>query len=347
MKKRLLVICLFVVTISFGQDLHYSQITSQPLYLNPGACGILDGWERVSLMQRTQWLGSATKFSTTSLGAEFNLGKSDKNDVAYYALGIQLYNDIGGDSDFGSRAANVTFNGILPTGKLGHTFALGMQMGYGSRTANLDNLQFMSQWDGVKFDDKIKVSDMNMKSYMRYIDANAGFFYMFDGGRSNMRRHEDFKIILGLGAYHLNRPVIQYITAKGDTLHRKFVLHGSILKDIDFTNWSVELNAAQFVQGPHRETMGGLLIRQRFGDGTKVTGVRQESFFGFGSYYRWKESVSPAVLVEHKGFKFSICYDITISTMRSLYGGSLEFSLMYSNLAYAAFKPRNRLYNRY
>ena len=349
MKKNLLVTFFvsLMVSCSYAQDLHYTQTTSNPLYLNPGACGILDGWERISMMYRNQWLGSATSFSTTSIGAECNMGKSPKNDVAYYAMGLMLYSDVGGDSDFGSKSATVTINGIIPTGKLGHTFALGVQTGYSSRTANLDNLQFMSQWDGVKFDDKVFVSDMNMKQFMRFIDANAGFYYLFDGGRSNMRRHEDFKLSLGLSGYHLNRPIIQYITAKGDTLHRKFILHGAIHKDIDFTNWSFELNAAQMVQGGHRETMGGVIVRQRFGDGTKVTGVRQEAFVGAGAYYRIGESVSPTILVEAKGFKFSMAYDINISPMTTLYTGSLEFCLMYQNLAYAAFKPRNRLYDRY
>ena len=85
------------------------------------------------------------------------------------------------------------------------------------------------------------------------------------------------------------------------------------------------------------------MLRRRFQNGTKVTGYSQDAYFGFGTYYRFKDAISPSITVDFKGFKFGVSYDVTVSSMRKAYtGGSLEFSLSYTNLSHALFKTRGR-----
>ena len=85
------------------------------------------------------------------------------------------------------------------------------------------------------------------------------------------------------------------------------------------------------------------MFRYRFKDGTKITGYSQDAYFGFGAYYRLKDALIPSFLIDWRGFKFGVSYDVTLSTMRKAYsGGSLEFSLSYTNLSHALFKSRNR-----
>jgi hypothetical protein len=97
------------------------------------------------------------------------------------------------------------------------------------------------------------------------------------------------------------------------------------------------------IQGPHLESIFGMMLRYRFQDGTKITGYSQDAYFGFGTYFRLNDAIVPSILVDWKGFKFGVSYDITVSTMRRAYGGgSLEFSLSYTNLNHALFKTRGR-----
>ena len=54
---------------------------------------------------------------------------------------------------------------------------------------------------------------------------------------------------------------------------------------------------------------------------------------------RVKDAIIPSIMVDYKGFKFGISYDATISKLRRAYGGgSLEFSLSFSNLHKGLFK---------
>lgn len=82
-------------------------------------------------------------------------------------------------------------------------------------------------------------------------------------------------------------------------------------------------------------------MRYRFNDGTKITGNFQDAYFGFGMYYRHKDAIAPTIQIDWKGFRFGASYDVTISSLRKAYkGGSLEFTLAYTNFSHALFKAR-------
>ncbi len=76
MKKTILYFFIGLVSLSVkGQDLHFAQSNQTPLFINPAAAGVFDGWERVIINHRNQWLGANTSFMTTAIGADINLGK--------------------------------------------------------------------------------------------------------------------------------------------------------------------------------------------------------------------------------------------------------------------------------
>ena len=101
------------------------------------------------------------------------------------------------------------------------------------------------------------------------------------------------------------------------------------------------VNAVQFVQGGHYESLLGVLLKYRLEGNTKLTGFRQDAFIGIGCYTRIKDAIIPAVMLDYKGFQFGISYDVTVSKLRQAYkGGSLEFSLAYTNRNTALFTKR-------
>jgi hypothetical protein len=54
---------------------------------------------------------------------------------------------------------------------------------------------------------------------------------------------------------------------------------------------------------------------------------------------RVKDAIIPSILVDYKGLKFGVSYDVTISNLKRAYGGgSVEFSLSFSNLNKGLFK---------
>lgn len=326
-----------------AQDLHFSQTSQTPLLVNPGAVGVFDGWERITVNHRNQWLGASTQFMSTAVAVDANLGKTRMNNKAYAGIGLMFFNDIGGDSRFGNTQGSVSLSGVIPMGGSGHTLAAGIQGGFGQRKADINSVTFMSQWDGAGFDPSIISGEQNTITSFSYIDASAGLYYMFDGGQSTFSRNNDFKFQLGVAGFHLNAPELKYTNGiVGERLHRKYVAHVRVIGEIAGSKWSVDGSAMQFIQGGHYETILGLMLRWRFENGTKMTGLSHNAYLGFGSYYRWGDAIVPSVNIEWRGFQFGVSYDITVSYLRKAYTGSLEFSLSYKNMHDSLFKTRKR-----
>lgn len=328
---------------AIAQDLHFTQTIQTPQLINPAATGVFDGWERAIINHRSQWLGSSTQFSSTAVAVDANLGKSTMNDQAHLGVGLMFFNDVGGDGKFGNQQAALTVSGILPMGGYGHTLSAGLQGGYGQRSVNAANLTFMSQWDGNGFDPTLLSGEGNLGNSFVYLDASAGLMYMYDGGSNTFSRNNDFKFQFGISGYHLNAPELRFNTGVSEErMNRKYVAHMRVIAEVAGSKWSVDASAAQFIQGGHYETILGGLMRYRFENGTKITGLSHDAFFGFGTYFRVKDALVPTVMMDWRGFQFGISYDVTVSKLRTAYTGSLEFSLSYVNRHDALFKVKRR-----
>jgi type IX secretion system PorP/SprF family membrane protein len=321
-----------------AQDFHFAQSEQMPLLINPATAGVFDGWERIGINHRTQWVNTGTQFLSTSIAADANLWKSTRRNTAHAGVGILFYNDVAGDSKFGSQQGSLTISGILPAGKTG-TISAGIQTGLGQRKADLSGVFFLNQWNGEEFDESLLSGEQNVGTSFIYMDASAGLYYVYNGKKSALSRNSEFKFKFGLSGYHLNGPKLKYVNGSTDRLSRKFVAHASVLGDIPGTKLAVDGSVLQFLQGGHSETLLGIRARYRFEDGKKVRGMNTSAYAGFGLQMRLKDAIIPSLLLDWGGFKFILSYDITISELRRAYsGGSLEFSIVYVNKLQSLFK---------
>lgn len=328
---------------AFGQDLHFAQTIQTPLLINPACTGVFDGWERAIINYRNQWLGSGTQFSSTAVAVDANFGKTRMNDQAHLGLGLMFFNDAAGSGRFGHQQGSVSVSGILPMGGSGHTLSAGVQGGWGQRSVNSNALVFGSQWNGSEYDPTLLSGEGNIGSSFVYMDASAGLYYMYDGGKSTFARNNDFKFQFGISGYHLNAPELKFNTGLSqERLQRKYVAHARVIAEVPGSKWSVDASAVQFVQGGHYETILGGMMRYRFENATKSTGLSHDAFIAFGTYFRVKDALIPSVMIDWRGFQFGMSYDVTVSKLRNAYTGSLEFSLAYRNLHDALFKTKRR-----
>lgn len=324
-----------------AQDIHFSQIAEIPLLLNPGATGAFNGWERVHVNHRNQWLGGSTQFMTSSIAADLNFFKSETGNNAYLGAGLFFNNDIGGDSRFGNQAAAISLSGVLPFGYTGHKLSVGLQGGYGSRSGDLNRVYFGNQWNGTAFDPTLSANEnVSLKSF-QFVDMSTGIFYQYDATESSFARNNSQRFEGGFSVFHVNKPRMEQNGLLIDRLHRKWVLHASYAQEIDGTDWAFDVSAVQFFQGSHRQTIVGGRAKRRFQNGSKITGFKQDAYVGFGAYFRSFDAVIPSFSVEWKGLKFGLSYDVTISPLRRTdAGGTLELSLSYTNRKHAVFKRR-------
>lgn len=323
-----------------AQDIHFSQTAQHPLWVNPAITGVYDGWERVSISHRSQWLASNTQFQTTAFSADVNFFKTRANDKAHLGLGLMLWNDMGGDANYGRRQGMLSLSGILPMGG-GHQLSTGLQGGVGMRAGDMDKLVFSEQWDGETFDPTLASGEVTTLQSNTYFDVAFGINYLYDGNNSTFARNEDIKIQAGFAVFHVNEHDIKYNGLTNDFIYRKFVGHASLVKDFSGSKWSVDANVVSIFQGPQRQIILGGLMRYRLVEGTKTTALRQAAYFAGGIYYRAGDAIIPTVVLDWKGFKFGLSYDATVSPLRNSHrGGTLEFSVVYRNLQHALFKRR-------
>ena len=142
MKKGLFIIFSCIASLSWGQDIHFTQSQEVPMLINPAATGMFNGWERVSVNHKNQWVNSGTRYFTTSIAAYMNFFKPKRGDRAHMGFGIQFYNDIGGDSKFGTKQFLLNFSGIVPLNEM-HELSTGIQVGIGQRTGDLTGVIFL------------------------------------------------------------------------------------------------------------------------------------------------------------------------------------------------------------
>lgn len=341
--KKMILLTWFVGAFLFSivaQDLHFSQIMQSPNLLNPGAVGVYDGWERVAIHQRNQWLGSNTQFTSTGLNADATFFKNVYKPKAHIGVGLQFYNDAVSVANFGTQTGALTLSGILPINRSSQ-FSLGIQAGFGSKRGDISKLIYDSQWAGSGYDPTLLSGELNGLNSFAYFDASAGVFYQYDGDRSTFARNNDTKLQIGLAVYHANAPLLKYHVGTTEKLERKYVLMTNFTTDIPNSSWSYDVQAVQFIQGGHYETLLGGIFRRRFSESSKTTGFKRDASFGFGCYARLKDAIIPTFQVDWKGFRFGLSYDNTISTLRKATGmSSIEFSLSYVNLHHALFKAR-------
>lgn len=325
---------------SWSQDFHMTQILQSPNLINPGAIGVYNGWERIILQHRNQWLGGSTTFMSSGVAVDANFLKNEYRPNAHFAVGLQFYNDQAGSSKYGLQLGSLGINGILPIGG-GHQLSLGLQVGMGFRHGNNDALIYDSQWNSNQYDPTILSGETGTLSTFNYIDASSGIYYQYDASQSTFARNKETKIEAGFAVYHINAPEMKYRTGSSEKLARKYVGTARFSSDIGDSKFAMDAQFVQFIQGGHYESILGLILRRRISDGSKQTGFNQDAFVGLGVYSRFKDAISPTLQVDWKGFHFGVTYDITYSTLRYGYkGGSLEFSLGYTNLKHALFKSR-------
>ncbi|MFT4599921.1 MAG: type IX secretion system PorP/SprF family membrane protein [Arenicella sp.] len=342
MKRLLLSIAIAGALSSFGQDIHFTQMQQTPMLLNPAYTGMFNGWERIAVSHKSQWVSAGTKYQTTSIAADLNLFKPKQGNTAYMGTGIQLYNDIGGDSRFGTKQMLLNVSGVVPIGEM-HSLSAGLQIGLGQRTGDLSKLVFGNQFNETEneFDTSFPSNETNGLVSFVYPDVGFGAAYRFGKQNVDIVRDDQTEFIFGFAYTHANKPDLKYRLGFKEELYAKVGVNASFLKDFQGSKAGIELYFNQFVQGPHSETMFGFLTRYRISSGSKSTGLTRDTYLKGGLYYRLNDAIAPALFVHMYGFDFGVSYDITLSKLGQVKrGGGLEFSLVYSNLDFALFKRR-------
>lgn len=316
MCRKIIVLMLFICSLHTaiqGQvDPHFSQFYANPMWLNPGMTGVMDGGERITAIYRNQWSAVMTPFTTTGLSADINTTKNIN-------LGANVLSQTAGEAGYQylNAGLSVAYSGVRFGKDNMQQITIGIQAALLSRRFDPGKFQFGDQWNAVTgYDPGVTSPDQLTKTSASVFDAGAGLSY-FDGD-------PDKKVSFygGLAAFHLTRPQDPFISSSVKKyLPVRSVIHGGARISLG-ENLSLTPNFLYMRQGEAREWMIGLFGQMRANESTDLL---------WGANFRAGDAVSPYLGVAFQQFMLGASYDVNISDLGKAVPGtnSIEVSLTY------------------
>ncbi|MFK8037561.1 MAG: PorP/SprF family type IX secretion system membrane protein [Crocinitomicaceae bacterium] len=338
--KKIAIAFILISNVLFGQDIHFSQLGINNLLNNPAAAGFYNGWERLAVNHKNQWINANTNFLTTGISADMNLFKPQRGKGAYLGVGITFYNDIGGDSKFGLRNFSGSISAVVPISSSGR-ISFGFSSGFGQKSANLENVLFPNQFDGSELNSAVPSLEAQNLSSNLYGDFGFGFLYQYGSVQQSIAANRNMSITIGMSYSHFNKPKINFNNIYIESLFAKFALGGELIKDFSGSKLGIESIVNQYIQGPHSETYIASLLRFQLSSGSKVTRLKKSVVLSGGIGYRYNDAIVPILKYQKGDWQFGLSYDVTISKLGSYKRtGGLEFSLIYNSQRFALIKRR-------
>ena len=157
-----------------------------------------------------------------------------------------------------------------------------------------------------------------------------------------MSRKEIQRLYAGVSMYHLTSPTREFYAGATDKLDKRFVGQVGAELDVPNSKFVFAPSFAIFIQGPNTQILGTLAGKFRMKEGTKYTGIYNNSYLTFGLNYRNQDAVAPMIGVEIANYKFGVAYEFNISPLQSSTNsqGSFEVTFQWANFQTALFQGR-------
>lgn len=340
MKKFLLIVVLFISSLSYSQDVHFSQIQECPLWLNPANAGFMNGYFRAVANYRNQWAAMGNAYQTMALSVDASTLKTKKG-KAYLGMGLFVFNDRAGVAKMGSTQAQIHLNAIIKTSKKSKLGGA-VYLGFNQNSANYAALTYESQYNGKEIDNTLGTGEAVTYASFINSDVGVGLNYEFSSANIDMLRDDIFSLKIGGAVHHLNQPVQKFASGSTYKLPMRFVGNVQSRIDIKGTKVAILPSVIYLSQGTASEITVGTHVRYRFKNPTKVTGMKSETGLNIGVYYRVGDAIIPQINVDMGKYAVGVAYDLNISKykMVSNYQGGFEIYFKFMTLDDALFKRK-------
>lgn len=319
--RIILFVSLFFLSVyASAQDIHFSQLQTVPLHINPAATGIMESTLRVADNYRNQWRQIDFPYVTNYLsvdgkmkilGQPFGMGTSFLHDQSsnMYLTADKLYFSLSYSSYFRNNQ-----------------FVIGLQPGWVVKSLDSRSISFGSQFDPDQesYDPNLPSGEALLGEKMNYFDMNVGLLW-----RSKINR---LFPVAGISVHHINRPVESFYDSNDSTrLPMKFSVHGSMKIPIGEKFGLLPLFLYSSTTGSS-EFLGGLIAS--YYPNNPILAVKK--LFGMAEFRIDPfQTVDALILGGGLGFDaFDLCisYDMTISSLSraTRFQRAFELSLIYN-----------------
>lgn len=300
-----------------AQDINFSQFYELPLLRNPALAGLFTGDIRATGAFRSQWGSVSVPYQTGALGVDLKFGV---NEADYLALGLQLTNDVAGDSRMGKTQVlpALTFHKSI-NGDKDTYLSLGFLGGAVQQRFDPSKLKFDDQFVGGAYSPLNPTRQVFSNTNRTYYDAAVGLLF-------SSELAGEVKYYIGASYFHFTQPKVAFSPASDIRLNKKLMINAGLAaptSDADavilYTDW--------FTQGGNRQVQGGFMFRHNLVQEDEDQGV---SLSG-GVFLRWNDAVMPVVKLDYYSLGVGLTYDVNTSKLRSASAarGGFELTLSY------------------
>lgn len=302
----------------YAQDINFSQFYELPLLRNPSLAGIYKGDMRITSAYRNQWQSVSAPYQTSALGFEIR-SSLFKESSDYFSAGIQLTNDVAGDSKLGKTQVLPMFTyHKLIYGPTNTYLSLGFMGGAVQQKFNPSALRFDDQFQNGAYTPLNPTSQSFSRTNLTYWDASVGMNLSGEIGFA--------KGYIGGAYFHFTQPKVAFDETSDIRLNQKFVFNAGLnmpASDYD----EMFIYGDLFFQGGNRQFQGGAMFLHHF----QTIGEDESLGMGVGGFYRWNDAFIPVVKLNWYKLSMGVTYDINVSKLKpaSIYRGGLEIALSY------------------
>lgn len=324
----LALLCFFMFSSAYGQDIHFSQFQGSPLVINPAFAGATDCDHCFTGQIRNQWNNVPVDYFTFAGSYDRKFYPKKEKAKYHWGGGLQFFHDIAGDSRMTSTSLALIGSYVRSINKR-NQLSFGLQLMGTQRAFDLEDLTFDDQWEPYK-------DFLNTNSTEGFADLNILFGDVSLGGLWRYTKPKSrTQVYAGGAVYHLNRPRKSFDEAQEVRLKPRVAISGigvfQLTKKVDLVGQVL----GQF-QGPHREIVlggyGRLHLNQR---------PTKELALQLGFQLRAQDEINPAIGLLWKQWEAGFAYDVNISNFdeATLNNGGPEFYVKYCIKPAPELKP--------
>ena len=316
-KIFLFLVVSLIANFANSQDINFSQFYDLPLLRNPSLAGIFSGDIRITSAYRNQWQSVTVPYRTFGLGAEIKKPIGENSDD-FFTYGLQLSNDIAGDSKLSRTQVFPVFNYHKSLSGKSYLSA-GIMGGPVMQRFDPSKLSFDDQYINGAYSAANPTKQIFSNTKLTYWDAAAGLCFSSIAG-------ENTRYYIGVGLFHFTQPKVAFQKQNDIILNKKFVVNAGFAAPIADDN-RIIFYADYFMQGGSRQAQGGLMLNH---DLVQYDEDQKISITG-GLFYRGNDAFMPVVKLDYYQYSIGMSYDINSSKLKSAsrYRGGYEVTISY------------------
>ena len=313
MRIIITLISFFIIYSSFCQDIHWSQINSNPIYQNPANSGDIDGDYRFVFNLKDQWRKVTKPYESTSISFDCKYKYFQKIGVG----GIFIA-DKTGDGVFKTFEFRILPSYQIVKINTTQTLRIGVDIGINNRQMTFNNYMYNNQFDGLIYNENMPNNENYTNSSKSNLILGVGMTYKNQINHSN-------SITSGIAVYNLNEPN-QSFYGTDVPRSRRYHLFTNLNKVINHKFILIPSINFEF-QNSYKELLLGAKIKYM----PKNESLKKYSF-NTGVSFRNRDAIIGLFGIDYKNQLFSgLSYDINISQLSKASNGKggIEFSLIY------------------